>query len=192
VPLEVAVAVRGDGLAVIKDHRWTALGIGLELERERGRQPEPSDVRAVAPLLAAKVRLLNASAKDLALVDLPGGRSLALIPDSQWAGDTWRWVGENQPASDVKAENVVMLKPGQEYTMRVDFKDPAWFVVDTSAKPKNAKPKSLADLSREWSARFRLEYRPPSRGACKDLPNAALIWHGRLSSRAFTPAGRVD
>jgi uncharacterized membrane-anchored protein len=190
VPLEMAVAVRGDGLAVIKGHRWCALGIGLELERER-RAATPRDGRGGA-LLAAKVRLMNASANDLAVVDLPGGRSLALVPDAQWGEPTRRWASENQPVPEPKAENVVVLKPAQIHTIRVDFKAPSWFVVEKLKKPGQAKPRSVAELSQEWLARFRLEYRPASRAACADLPNANLIWHGRLPSRSFTPAGAVD
>jgi hypothetical protein len=76
--------------------------------------------------------------------------------------------------------------------MRVDFKDPAWFVVKADPKETgDSHLKSLTELTQDWSS-FRIEYRPPDRSTCQGLPNASLIWHGRLPSRAFNPWGGVD
>jgi len=190
VPLEMAVAVGGNGLAVIKDHRWCAVGIGLDLQSrpaasETGRGPPGA-------LLAAKIHLLNASEREVAIVDLPGGCSLALVPDPRFNEDSWGWVRRDAPPPAARPEDVVVLRPGQVHTLAIDFQDPAWFIVDLR-KPGES-PISLAhtESNRLWGAMFRFEYRPPSRAACQHLPHAALIWHGRLLSRGFGPTGRVD
>lgn len=91
--------------------------------------------------------------------------------------------------------DVILLKPGQTHTNRIVFADPAWFVRGRAGGEHHAPEmvKSLAELNRDFGARFRFEYRPPDRRACAGLPHAELIWHGgRLATRAFTPAGRVD
>jgi uncharacterized membrane-anchored protein len=185
VPLEMAVAVRGDGLAVIKDYRWSALGIGLELHTA------PEDAAAPRNVLAATVRLLNAGQNELAIVDLPGARSLSLVPDQRWGNSPWRWVGEDQDVPDPQPDDVIVLQPGQDHAIRVDFADPAWFVVNSAESGSGAAAQSLTGVSRDWSARFRLVYHAPSREACQNLPHADLIWHGRLATRAFS-GRRVD
>ena len=81
VPLEMAVAINSRGLAVLKGHRWCALGIGLEIETVP--QPQANRPQARQPV-AAKVSLFNAGTNDLGIVDLPNGRSLDLVPDTRW------------------------------------------------------------------------------------------------------------
>ncbi len=190
VPLEMKVAVSSGGLAVLKDYRWSALGIGLALDTQ---EVAGANARRQRRTVAATVRLLNASSNDLAIVDLPGGGSLALVPDAQWGDAAWRWSheGEAQPAPE--PGQVIMLKPNQIHAIKVTLDDPLWSVTkkpeEGSAKPG---PVKLADLTQDGSARFRLEYRPPDRAACANLPNANLIWHGRLPSRAFNPGGNID
>ena len=190
VPLEMKVAVSPKGLAGLKDYRWSALGIGLDLEtKERvgaGAQRQRQTV-------AATVRLLNASSNDLAIVDLPGGHSLALVPDAQWGDTPWQWSHEGEARPAPGPGHVIVLKPGQVHAIKVTFDDPVWSVTkqgeERSAKPA---PIKLADLTPDWSARFRLEYRPPDHTNCAHLANASLIWHGRLPSRAFNPGGNID
>lgn len=191
VPMEMKAAVSPGGLAVLQDHRWCALGIGLNLVTTNApaRNGRPLRQRS----LAADVRLLNASSNDLAIVDRPGGRSLALVPDSRWQESPWTWPQEDKPLPAPEPGHVVVLKPGQIHTMRVSFDDSYWAVLgDQARRATNRAPVNLADLTQDWSAGFRFEYRAPERAACAHLPNAALIWHGRLPTRAFQPAGNVD
>jgi uncharacterized membrane-anchored protein len=190
VPLEMETAVSPRGLAVLKGHRWCALGIGLDLDMRPDPAPNlPGRRRTVG----ATVRLLNASSNDLALVDLPGGRSLALVPDSQWQPNPWRWARENEPPPASTPGDVIVLKPGQIHAIKIAFDQPLWTIakgeLDSSGNPRLV---SLSGLTNDWSARFRFEYRPPDPAASASLPNAALIWHGRLPSRAFNPAGNLD
>jgi hypothetical protein len=201
VPLEMAVAVRGDGLAVLKNHRWSALGIGLELQT--GSSPNNSASGLSQPVLTATVRVLNASQNDQAIVDLPNAGSLAVVPDLRGGAYRWRWVGEEQKMPAPRPDHVIVLKPGEVHTFHVDFRDPAWSVEDTSPARRDLPAgiaslsdnklirRTLVEASQDWSARFRLEYRPPGRDACAGLSHAELIWHGRLPTRAFS-GGRVD
>ena len=190
VPLELKIAVSPGGLAVLNGHRRCALGIGLQLEM---RDPAGTNAQGERRAVAATVRLFNASSNDLAVVDSPAGHSLALVPVATPGENEWRWMheGEAQPAPE--ASQVVVLKPGQSHSIRADFNDPRWTVLEeVRGKRGTNSPVALAEVRQNWSARFRLEYRPPDRAACARLPNAGLVWHGRLASRAFNPSGSVD
>jgi uncharacterized membrane-anchored protein len=177
IPLEMEVAVSKEGLTVLKGYRWSPLGIGLTLETDKQRRVH-----------AAQVRLLNASDKDLAIVDFPNGRSFALEPASAlgWmpAGNQWFWVNATSAQPTVTDEFVHVLKTGAEYSFRMDFENPAWLV-----QGEKGELKPLSALT--WGARFRLVYRPPSKPECAGLKSGGLIWHGTLPSRAFS-GGNVD
>ena len=190
VPLEMEVAVSPSGMGVLKGYRWGRLGIGLELHYPPPKKAEQSFLGAPN---AAIVCLLNAGDKDLAVVDLPGGRSLGLAPDFEWSESPWRWVHEGKSQPQPAPEDVIVLKPGQAHKIRVDFKDPVWSVAKEGA-PHSAKagPMPHSQVTDDASANFRFEYRPPDRAACKGLPNADLIWHGRLLTSVFWRNYRVD
>lgn len=191
VPMEMKVAVSPGGLAVLRDHRWCALGIGLNLVTTN--LPARNGRLQRQRSLAADLRWLNASSNDLAIVARPDGRSLALVPDAPWQESPWTWVQEGQPLPAPEASQVIVLKPGQSYTNHLSFDDPYWALLSTKSRSStNRAPVKLMDLDQDWSARFRFEYRAPDRSACSNLPNAALIWHGRLPTRAFQPSGNVD
>jgi hypothetical protein len=175
VPLEMEVAVSGKGTAVLKGYRWCALGVGLAVDTVSNRF-----VRAVT------LQLVNVSSNELAIVDLPGGRSLALENDQLrgWGNQDWNWVGLKAPAPAVTDADVFVLKPNERHEIRVDLESPEWFV----SKPGEG-PKSLGGLG--WDAMFRLVYRAPDEAACRGLKQAGMIWHGEIMSRAFG-GGRVD
>ena len=176
IPLEMEVAVSRKGVTVLKGYRRSPLGIGLNLETDKERKVH-----------AAQVRLLNASSKDLAIVDFPNGGSFTLEP-APWGwpmpGNQWVWMNAASLQPPVTDKLVHVLKPGEEYKLRVDFEDPNWFV-----RGEKGELKSLSALT--WGARFRLVYHPPSQGACTELRSAGLIWHGTLPTRAFS-GGLVD
>jgi len=175
---------------VLKGQRWSPLGLGLEVVAVPGARTNFWDN---ARPVAAKLTLLNNSSKDLAIVDLPEGRSFALVSDSRWGSNPWRWVHANEPPPRPDPAQVVVLKPAQTYTSRIDLTAPVWFVIDpTAGTSTSAAPKPLKEISTDWGTRFRFAYRPPDAAACRGLPNADLIWHGSLPSRAFSPGGGVD
>jgi uncharacterized membrane-anchored protein len=189
VPLEMEVAVSSAGVGVIRGHRSSPLGIGLDLTNS----PAPQTNRlSETRVKAATVRLLNASTQELAIVDLPGARSLALAVDETWQPSPVVWVHAGEPLPKPETTNVITLRPGQVHAIRVDFGDPYWAVAGTNRQPANAdRPRAIGELD-PWSARFRLVYRSPDEAAIRELPNGQRLWHGRLPTRAFSPVGRVD
>ena len=184
VPFEMEVAVSPGGMAVLKGYRLSKLGISMTVKTDT---PSAANRWQTGPPQSAKLQLWNASTNDIAIVNLPGTRSLALVPASDWSQNPWRWVKTDEPQPRPTPADVIVLKSDQFHTFRVDFKDPAWAVLNTSET--KAVPHSLSEALPRGFVRFRLEYRPPDRAACAGLPNANLIWHGRLPSRAITAYG---
>ena len=117
------------------------------------------------------------------------GVNFIKLADSTWGENPWRWTPQGQARVLPAETNVIVLKPGQIHSLRVSFDDPRWSV-SKIGKPEEAK--RLSGLRQEWNARFRFEYRPPDRAASEGLSNGNLIWHGRLASRMFSPAGGTD
>ena len=186
VPLEVKAAVGPSGIAVLQDHRWCDLGLGMSLELTNvpgtNRQP-------LRQLVGATLQLLNASSNEVAIVDLPRGHSFRLVPDRTWNENPWYWSQQGQPGANPETTNVVVLKPGQIHSIHLYLNDP-WWSVSKTGKP--GETRRLTELSQDWSARFRFEYCPPERSVTEHLPNGNLLWHGHLTSRAFSPGGTTD
>jgi uncharacterized membrane-anchored protein len=181
IPLEMRAMVNDRGLAVLKDYRYCSMGIGLIFETNTAPATNSQTPRVVA----LTARLYNSSSNDLAVVDLPAGRSLTLLPDRQ----NWSWPGAQEPPPSLATAKVIILKPGQVHSIRLDFNDPHWALLQ---EHRSEKPQLLNDLSHEWSAQFQVAYCPPLAATTSNLPNAGLIWHGKLVSRPFRPAGGVD
>ena len=191
VPLEMKVALGTGGLAVLRDHRWCPLGIGLSLEMKESVRMQGTREQREQRAVSATARLLNASSNDVAIVDLPGGGSLRLIPDAGWGGNNWEWAPTETGPGSLASARVIVLKPGQSHSMKIDLDDPRWLVT-SAGQGSAAKSITKIETQQAWSARFRFEYHPPDSAACTNLPNANLIWHGTLLSRGFTPVGNVD
>lgn len=181
VPLEMQIAVGRNGKAVIKGHRWSRIGMGLEVLRT-----PPANPQVPAEPLSAKVALTLANASDapLALVALPDDCSFTLEP-SQSAQKEWSLVNDPCEPSQPAADDLLLLEPGEEKTFEFDFSAARWLV-----RSGTTAPVEIGTL--DWSERFRLIYRPPTEAACRHLENRALIWHGYLPSRAFHGRGRID
>lgn len=188
IPLEMEVAVSGAGKSVLKGHRWSPVGIGLALENENQVEVNTRWNRTMTNriVVAATLILMNASSNDLAIVDLPEGQALDLDPFSWGGQNDWVWTGANRPRPAPTDADVHVLKPGEKYSIRINLREPRWFVRQ-GAEPERA----VSGLS-DWSAQFRLCYRPPDPDECRQLSRAGLVWHGRLPSRAFNGGGRVD
>ena len=181
IPLEMEVAVGANGIAVLRTHRSGPLGLGLTFDQAPDRRLRTGKLT---------VRLLNVSAQPLAIVDLPKGRSLALLSDrQQWQPEptAWRWARTDDPVPVPTDQDVHILAPGEAYTLALDLNDPAWFV----RKAGEPQPRALLGLD-DWAAVFRLLYRPPAAEACAGLQQASLIWHGELRSASFNGRNRVD
>ncbi len=193
VSLEMAVALGWGGLAVLKGHRLGPLEIGLDLIRhptDQGQRPPGSGNEVV---VGATLLLRNASATNLAVVDLPEGRSFALVPDFRWATHEWRWAGAGEIVPAPHPTNVIVLEPGAIHRTRLNFTNAMWWVVPAvEGAPATARPLNEITNTGWPRPRFRFEYRPPSGPALQGLPQAGLIWQGRLLSPAFSPFGDVD
>jgi uncharacterized membrane-anchored protein len=177
-PLEMEVALGGDGTAVIRGHRWSPLGIGLEaIESPRADNPQGRR--------SARLRLMlkNASQKPMAIVNLPAYCSLSLEPLS--AGPSVV-VPEQMACRGISPtdNDVLVLQPEEIRSYEIDLAGRQWHVLQNGALTETG--------ALPWNERFRLVYCPPSSEATARLKDAALIWHGRLPSRAFHGRGNVD
>lgn len=195
VPLNIEVAVSDEGVAVMKGYRWEPLGITLTLDRpaipraEAGSPP----VRP-APLRGVTVELKNHGDGPVAIVALPDAQSFRLVPNERWTPSRYRWANEGAAVPKPTPDTVRVLRPGESHRERIAFTDPRWWLREVPASGRGAprKPVPWDDLDSAWGMSFRIEYVPPSRADSAGLPNAALIRHSRLSSRAFSPVGVID
>ena len=198
-PMDAEVAVSASGLAVIKGYQWEPLGIVATFERTppsppptpaAGSRPPP---RPQPVITAIKLELKNYGTDDVAIVDLPDGGSFRLVAANTGQEIHYRWVGESRTdGPKPEAVHVLVLKPGESHSTRLDLTRPEWFVVDTRLAPAKQKPQALRDITDMWSASFRVEYSPPSKALVAPLPHAELIRHARLLSRMFNPGTNVD
>ena len=192
-PMNVTVAVGSSGISVLKDTAWEPLGITLAFDRQPPRaQNDPLRFQQT-PLTGLTVTLHNYGDKPIAIVDLPGGRSFSLVPNLRWGDSHYGWSPRDDPAATVPATaQIIVLKPGTKHDVRLDFTDPRWFIADT--RLPNATPIPFAKLPQEdlWSTSFRIEYSPPPAEVVRSLPNAELIRHETVRSRAFNANQGLD
>ena len=177
-PLEMEVAVGGDGTAVIRGYQWSPIGIGLEVI-ESPRQNDPAGRKSARLRLTLK----NTSQKPMALVNLPDFCSLSLDPVSP--GQNTKVPDRPQCGSLTVTDNdILVLQPEEARYYDIDLAEQQWQVLRNDTLVETG--------TLEWNERFRIVYRPPSTEASASLKDAALIWHGRLPSRAFHGRGIID
>ena len=189
VPVDVDLAVSRSGIAVMKGYRWEPLGLTIALDRapppEHGSPAERTPPRQT--LRGLTVELKNHGDKPVAIVALPEGRSFRLLRNERWGENPYEWAAEPAPEPSLESKMVRVLAPGETYREHIDLMSPHWFVRDV--KHSGAPPLPMASVKDPWTASFRLEYAPPMARACAELPNANLIVHSRIRSRAFAPLG---
>lgn len=190
VPVNAEVAVGSNGLAVLTGYRWEPLGIALRFEWA-AQESDPANALVPRRMTAVTVELKNHSDEPVAVVDRRGGGSFRLNRNDQWSPNTYRWVGEDSEMPAASARDVIVLQPGETHETILEFTEPKWFV--TKINPDEAgQPVSIGDLGVIWTESFRIEYLPPSAEECVGFPNAELIRHAALRSRAFFPSQGVD
>jgi uncharacterized membrane-anchored protein len=207
VPLDFEVAVGRHGLGVLKSYRWEPLGLTLTLDSPQAlpqSQPSASGVRR-AGLRGATVELKNHGDRPVAVVIEPRGGSFRLVRRERSFGNAriqqaialagnenpYAWVGENRTTTHAPTAEVRVLQPGESYQEHLDFMAPAWFVADTR-EGLSATPIALGAVANFGNASFRIEYAAPTSAESAGLPHGGLIYHGRLTSRAFSAGARVD
>jgi uncharacterized membrane-anchored protein len=184
IPLEVAVALSGGGTAVIKGHRWSHLGVKLEVLRaaRRNRNDNLDEIEGpLSPKL--RVTLKNVSEAPLALVN-PGqdcGFELTPVVGSRQA---YQSVDRGCQAALASDGDVVLLEPEAAYSIELDLSEARWHV-----KTGN-KVSEIGRLDR--FDRFRITYRAPDQAALQGLTAAEAVWPGYLPTRAFDAFGRID
>lgn len=189
-PMNVRVAVGSKGTAVLKDFEWEPLGITFAIDRPPARDNNDPQRWQPRPLTGMTVTLHNYGDKDVAIVDRPGGQAFRLLPNTRFGQNHYAWAGDQEPATG--AANIIVLKPGAKHEVHLDFTERRWWITDTRKPGSEPMPFARVPQTDAWSASFRLEYAPPPAEAVRGLPNADLIRHAPLRSRAFNAAQGVD
>jgi uncharacterized membrane-anchored protein len=176
IPLEMRIAIGADGTAVIKDYRWSALGIRLEVLRANTNVAAGAPAQPLSPHI--KLTLQNASTETLTLAD-PGNHCGFRLIAVEWAA-------EDYPAADRSCDTVVIdekalirLEPKQEYSVELELGEARWHIT------KDGKAQEIGTLPQEM---FRLVYRSPD----NTPPGVHDLWRGELPSRAFNASGNID
>ncbi len=188
VPIDCTITVGASGIGVLRSFAWEPLGITVTPDslpaqsqtQTRNQRPTPQ----LAGISGVTVELKNFSNHDLAVVDLPDGKSFRLRADAGSEAGSYRWVSDNlRPSSSQDRIRIVVLRPGETHRVHLDLTDPHWWV---EGGPTNQAATPLADVRERWRARFRIEYAPPPSDALRGLPHADLVRHVPLVSRVFT------
>ncbi len=165
----VELAVPATGQALIRGFRWADVSVFTEV-LERPRQDAP-DNRAGARL---RLTLRNESDRAFELKLKPDGCSFDLLPAGLAPGDAEQLLVDRSAFCAGKQAVMQRLDPGETLTIDFDFNQPQWQAIeDGETKPIGRLP---------WNYLWRLVYREP-------LPEGLS---GRILSRAFHAAGRVD
>jgi uncharacterized membrane-anchored protein len=185
VPMDMEVALGGNGTAVLKGYRWNALGIGVDLRAKEAPGPmSPGTAPAIPRKPNAKimrVSLTNASSAPLAVVLPPDLRTLRFERLADWTGtgvDTGVPRTDLPPLTDA---DVRLLQPRETVTVEIDPANPEWFV-----KPRPDAPAQPLSEIANLGFGLRIRYEAPSATACQGLRQAAPIWHAPVSSRTIS------
>ncbi len=184
VPIEMQVALGSDGTAVIVGHRWSQLGVQLEVTNAAEmRNPAEPDDATTRRSPALKVTVKNVSDQPLALANPGDNCAFELIPTNHHGEQV-------TPASTacaqvtVRAEEVITLSPEESYSVDIDLADPRWHLrVNDEVHEVGGLP-----VFRQ----FRLVYHSPTRQEAEQLGVANTLWIGSLPTQAFSNRGRID
>ena len=185
IPMEVAVALSANGTAVVKDFRWSKLGMQLEVIRQpapRDRNVDPDEVEGpLSPKL--KLTLKNGSDSAFGLVNPGDNCGFELVPV---LGSPNEFESADQSCVNVVGidDDVVLLAPEEELIIEVDLSETRWHV------RLGDEVDEMGRLS-DWD-RFRLVYRSPGPGVIGKLSDGERVWVGYLPSRAFRASGQID
>jgi uncharacterized membrane-anchored protein len=181
VPMEVEVAVSSSGTAVIRDFRWSRLGMSLKMLRFHRRDPNMNLDEVTEPLSPKlEISLQNVSDVPLIVVD-PGNHCGFRLKTTARVTRQYRPAHEGCQDIRVYADDLIELAPGEAYTIELDLSEPRWHVsVDghTGEIGRYANNDS-----------FRIVYRAPTAGLAVA---GNREWKGKLPSSAFTAFRVLD
>lgn len=202
-PMEVEVAIGGDGTAVIKGHRWSDLSIRLQVtepadavrrdQRNSGTETGTSETERISAAVLFSLR--NDSEVAIALpISASSFCELNVLDEGEpWRGNLGKRLDMVFPARDCAGYHagdyrLKTLAPGETYSVPIDFANPDWFV---------AQQGETAELGQLAAARvFRLVYQPPEQfgGSPAELrtDDGVRLWLSPLRTAQFTIAGRID
>jgi len=195
VPLDLDVRVDPRGLAVTRAHHWESLGLTVAIDRPAPTTtPQNQLARPPRAPTGATLTLKNHGTTPIAIVNRPGGRSFRLISETRWGFANDLWAHETEPLPEPTPADVIILQPGENQKVSIDFSAAAWTVLHRINEENPVKPVLLAQLDPSGNTTlFRFEYVPPSPIERAKLPHADLISTTPLKSRAFNLwSGGVD
>jgi uncharacterized membrane-anchored protein len=181
VPMEVEVAVSSGGTAIIRDFRWSRLGMSLKMLRFHRRDPNTNLDDVTEPLSPKlEISLQNVSEMPLIVAD-PGNHCGFRLETTARVTRQYRGAYEGCRDIRVTADDLMELAPGEAYTVSLDLSEPRWYVsVDGHT----------GEIGRYASNdSFRIVYRAPTAGLAIA---GGREWKGKLPSSAFTAFRVLD
>jgi len=194
VPMEVQVAIGGDGTAVLRDFRWSELGMQLEMLRmnrpNRGNNANTGQNQAITTLSPkVKVSLKNVSDAALVIVDWGEHCGFKLVP-VRWAMQTYTPVDTTCNPRPLAKQAFISLEPDQSYQAEMDLSKPRWHMLIKNNKGVTSAGEIGIDNNSDM---FRIVYQSPKPSQFSQVTVAIQnIWQGQMPSRAFNARGRID
>ncbi|MEE9426337.1 MAG: GDYXXLXY domain-containing protein [Methylococcales bacterium] len=194
VPMEVQVAIGGDGTAVLRDYQWSKLGMQFEILRfnQRNRRNNSNtDQNQPTPPLSPKVKVTLKNVSDAALVIVDPGNhcGFKLVPVASWSSATYTPLDITCKQVTISKQSLKILEPDQAYQVELDLSKPRWHMRIKNRKGDISKGEIGID---DNNPMFRIVYQSPRSERLSQLPLAQSIWSGQMSSRAFNVRGRID
>lgn len=181
VPMEVEIAVGSGGTAVIRDFRWSSLGMQLTMLRVARRNAN-ANLDEISEPLSPKlaISLQNVSDATLVIAD-PGNHCGFHLRTTAFVSRRYSPAYHGCRDLSVSGDDLVELAPGAAYTVELDLSEPRWYVeVDGNSGEIGRYAKNDG---------FRIVYQAPEAA----LPLAGDgAWKGALPSRAFTAFQLLD
>jgi len=181
VPMEMRVALGSNGTAVLTNHRWNPLGIGVKIQTQviPGSIKDPASGRKPVRKII-RVMLGNASATPQAVVLPVDLRTLHIqhLQNPSGPGEDAALARKDLPP--LTDADVRVLQPGETVTVEIDPARAEWFVKTRPGGP----PAQLGRTDdRYW--RFCVTYVPPAADVCQSLKESVRIARGPMASRQF-------
>lgn len=196
-PMEMQVALGTDGTAVIKDYRWSDLGVRLEV-LEAGRNPnvtppaQGDNNATAAPVerLSPKLRisLRNQSSHAMRIVDSAEHCAFSLVEnryDPELYGQSYDPVATPRRKCDTSTQwQEHVLQPQEIYSVAIDMAEEQWRIV------LNDQELAIGEQTNNWNG-FRWIYRLPADTGFR-YATQPDVWLSPIRTARFTAGGRID